>query len=324
MKYIFISYLWVSIIALAGCSLLGSDDGKPDRPDIPGKIVFSAKDDAGSYQIFTMKANGEDIRQLTNFGPDDATQPSWSPDGQQIIFSSTKRGTSAGPALWVMDADGNNKQFLYNPEPDNPNSIPLAGSNARWSPDGTKVAFDFCLNCNVGMNYNIYLFDTITKNITRLTGHPASDTNPTWSPDGQRIAFVSDRDHPNEGGTDIYTLAIENGNINRLTETGNAGRQLWYSNGSNLLFWSNENLFSLGINSGEVIPIPFTVDHNKGFRPLAISKSGKNILLIVFSYKKPNSNQTIQVLDTDNGKLIDIHHSLAFNGVAWFISKNNN
>lgn len=168
---------------MLSCSLLGSDDKEPSA--IPGKIVFAAPDETGTSQIFTMNANGSDIKQLTDFSPSGAAvTPSWSPDGKRIIFSSFKMGTSDGPALWVMNADGSDQEVLYDPEPGNPHMPPIAGNNAKWSPDGEKIVYDLCLNCNVRSNNDIYVFDTNTKEITQLTTHPSGDLYPTWSPDG--------------------------------------------------------------------------------------------------------------------------------------------
>ena len=132
----------ILFLAFTSCSLFGGGD---PAPDIPGKILFSAKDDEGTSQIYTMKANGTDIKQLTHFDPSNGGyQPSWSPDGQQILFSSFKSGSSIGPALWVMDADGSNPHLLYKAEG---SSRALEGNHARWSPDGSQVVFDLCLNC---------------------------------------------------------------------------------------------------------------------------------------------------------------------------------
>src|SRR5204862_4766273 len=57
------------------------------------------------------------------------TNPRWSPDGERILFESTRSGTSQ---LWVVTADGEAKQLT---------NISTGASNGIWSPDGTHVAF---------------------------------------------------------------------------------------------------------------------------------------------------------------------------------------
>ncbi|MEM7125488.1 MAG: hypothetical protein AAF702_04125, partial [Chloroflexota bacterium] len=45
-----------------------------------------------------------------NYGAWDR-HPSWSPDGTQIVFFSTRGGNAQ---LWIMDADGRNQRQLTN------------------------------------------------------------------------------------------------------------------------------------------------------------------------------------------------------------------
>jgi TolB protein len=119
---------------LSACTLLGSKNKKYDP-----EIVFSAKDKTGSYQIYTMNEDGSNVTKLTHWEAG-ATQPSWSPDGKTILFSSFRNGTSIGPGMWVMNADGSNKHPLHEYQLGE-HTAALEGNNARWSPDGKKSGF---------------------------------------------------------------------------------------------------------------------------------------------------------------------------------------
>ena len=60
-----------------------------------------------------MDANGENTRRLTNNRVYDAS-PSWSPDGERIVFVSNPDGKHENYEIYVMDNDGGNQQKLTN------------------------------------------------------------------------------------------------------------------------------------------------------------------------------------------------------------------
>jgi TolB protein len=60
------------------------------------------------------------------------------------------------------------------------------------SPDGKKVAF---MSYRDG-DWEIYIVDVESEEVTRLTDQVGQDGLPTWSPDGKVIAFVSNRGGP--------------------------------------------------------------------------------------------------------------------------------
>ena len=86
-------------------------------PGRNGRIAFQAQTDAG-LQIFTVRANGHDLRQLTHVDGD-ATGPDWSPDGRRIAFSSDLSGESR---LYVMDRDGSHQRLNYKESHEDPST----------------------------------------------------------------------------------------------------------------------------------------------------------------------------------------------------------
>lgn len=73
------------------------------------KIAYCGRTN-GKFQIFTIAPGGEDARQLTFAGSNE--NPSWSPDGRQIIFSTTRSGNNK--VLYVMYVNGTGKRKLLN------------------------------------------------------------------------------------------------------------------------------------------------------------------------------------------------------------------
>ena len=101
-----------------------------------------------------------------------------SPDGAHIVYE--RRFVDAmndrwETSLWIMDAEGSRNRFLVD------------GSNARWSPDGTRLAF-LANGEPSGTQIFVRWMDAegAVSQVSRLQEPPS---NIAWSPDGKSIAF---------------------------------------------------------------------------------------------------------------------------------------
>ncbi len=107
------------------------------------------------------------------------SEPQLSPDGAQIVYTRTwvnRLEDRWDSGLWIMNADGARNRFL------------TKGSNARWSPDGTRIAY-FADGDPKGTQVFVRWMDAegATSQITRVTESP-SDLR--WSPDGKWLSFA--------------------------------------------------------------------------------------------------------------------------------------
>jgi uncharacterized protein YjdB len=118
----------------------------------------------------------------------------------QGLLLSVRRG--AGAALVTLPGDGSGA----------PRPLLADGAmnlQAKWSPDGTRVAFT---GVQAG-NIDIYVMDADGEHLTRLTDAPEADQEPAWSPDGGTIAFTSLR-----GGTSqIWAMNADGTGLRQLT-----------------------------------------------------------------------------------------------------------
>ncbi len=254
------SFLMISGF-LTGCGLLGIGGHKSS---IPGKIVFSAPDKAGTDQIFIMNADGSHRKQLTHFPTDGgAGEPAWSPDGKQIVFVNYY-ATTLGPYLYVMNADGSNMHGLKKMPVESPTY--LWGTDPVWSPDGSKIAYDVCLDCERGGgNYEIMTVEVAggeydSTQVHRLTHNPVSDEAPSWSPDDKKIVFSSDRDYYTADTMrwrrDLYMVNADGTGLQRLTKTGNATQPEWSPDGTRIAYeWNiyGNKVFLYKFEAGQII-----------------------------------------------------------------------
>ncbi len=305
----------ILILSLAAAIACGTTGAEENRPDIPGKIVFSAQDggDDPTFQIFTMNADGSDIRQLTD-DEFSSSDPAWSPDGQQIAFATARGAPVGSDALWVMDADGSNQRpLVFHPE----TGGPMFGNQPAWNPDGTKLAFDQCIDCEAfGRNHEIFLANLQTGTIDTLAPHPAGDGGPKWSPEGTSILFQSGRAcDASPLCADIFSITIDGKDLKRVTfssgSSKHAGGYNWLSPDSISYILSDTNtdlkdLIVLDLKSGEKHPVLSDLDVNifwtiwdpAGRQFLSIEKKHNEVpvTLTVFNL---NGNTIEEIMLTD-------------------------
>ena len=166
------------------------------------RIAFASNRGDGRYQIYVMDADGSNPKKLTNTLIN--TDPSWSPDGQKIAFTSSPDGI--GTHIAIMNADGRKKPLKL-----------INGQEPSWSPDGDRLAFI----SRRDRQDEIYVIGVDGAGLKRVTHDLAAKGDPLWSPDGGRIAYWSDHDK----FTQIYVVGADGKNRVRLTR--NQAHNMW-------------------------------------------------------------------------------------------------
>jgi Tol biopolymer transport system component len=112
--------------------------------------------------------------------------------------------------------------------------------NPKWSPDGTKIAFESYDPKNV-LDKDIFVMDSDGKNKVNVSNNPGlPDQEPAWSPDGKKIAFYSLRDNNNC----IYVVNSDGNNLKLLiAENHVMGHPSWSPDGTKIVFVKTEGTY---------------------------------------------------------------------------------
>ncbi len=139
------------------------------------QIVFCSRREGGIDELWLMNADGTNQHQLTHFPKEDTVKvsgyhagpPAWEPNRNVISFISMRQGKHR---IFTIKPDGTDQKQLN-----------ITGTDEQgwhsWSPDGRWLAFD---GNDSTKNYDIYLYDTKTEAVTRLTTSPLIEQCPVF------------------------------------------------------------------------------------------------------------------------------------------------
>jgi len=180
-----------------------------------GQVAFASAR-AGLPQIYLVNADGTSLQLITKMD-NGACQPSWSPDGSQLVFTSPcpSRGEVNdnlynNSSLYLINADGTGLKTLT--------TAPGSAYDPAWAPDGKRIAFT---SLRDGRK-EIYTLNVDSGVVTRLTNSTGDVENsqPAWSPLGNRIAYTAKR----FGAYQVWVMS-DTGQDN--VQLAHSGQQLW-------------------------------------------------------------------------------------------------
>jgi Tol biopolymer transport system component len=240
----------------------GRSDGQTGLSwTLDGRLVFGSVA-SGRPEIWSMKADGSDARQLTN---DEAPSiaPSASPDGRYIVF---QRYRADGMQIWRMSADGSDARALTSTGAE---FGPVVGADSRTvffnSPaSGQPITFKVSIDGGEAVKVSDGYFRPVdvspdghsllgigwhdgerrsTLGILPIAGGPVRllsggvPTNARWAPDGRALTHLAVRDN----GIAVVNTPIGGGPSRELFALGDNlyalgwsrdGRQLAVSRGT--------------------------------------------------------------------------------------------
>ncbi|RMF02507.1 MAG: hypothetical protein D6768_08090 [Chloroflexi bacterium] len=186
------------------------------------RIAFAAYRN-GQWDIYSMAANGSNLRRLTH-DPFEDTDPAFSPDGQWLAYAS--RREQNWDVYLLNLSSGEQTRLTTSPHYD---------GAPTWRPDGEAIAFESYRAGNLDIWQMPRTGDSDAQNLT--ANSDSGDFGPAYAPNGQTIAFSSWRNT----GKDLYLLNPETGETTRLTNSPAAEMwPAWNSAGDMLAFVTDD------------------------------------------------------------------------------------
>src|SRR6266849_576259 len=214
----------------------------PARPDFSQGYVWAVYD---TFDIFTAKPDGSDLKQLTDVrGYDAETTIS---RGGKLVFTSKRDGDLD---IYTMDADGRNVKRLTN-------ELGYDGG-PWWSPDGKQIVYrayhpqtekeksDYIALLKQNLirptTLEIWVMNADGSNKRQVTHLDKASFAPYFFPDGKRIIFASNLADPQGRDFDLYKINVEGKGLEQITfnETFD-GFPMFSQDGKKLAFASNRN-----------------------------------------------------------------------------------
>ncbi|MGA9115476.1 MAG: BamA/TamA family outer membrane protein [Bacteroidota bacterium] len=167
---------------------------------------------------------GERSDELEAFHPF-RTRMDVSPQG--VLAFVTKSGETDVLHLYDIAGESISRTFRF------PSLVSIGSTS--WAPGGRRLAFTAISESG---NNDLYLLDTQTGALTRLTNDYYDDRDPAWSPRGDVIAFSSDRGAAGrEGRYGMFLYHTETDDITYLVAGDfSAGAPAWSRDGRLLAF----------------------------------------------------------------------------------------
>lgn len=239
-----------------------------------GQWISFTSDYAGGDNIWVMRRDGSDARQVTKESFRLMNNAVWAPEGDFIIakkhFSST-RSLGSGE-LWMFHiSGGTGVQLVEKPNEQQDLGQPFMSHDGKYVYYSQDVYPGGMFQYNKDPNSQIYVINRYNRETgerERVTGGPGGAISPTLSPDGKSMAFIKRVRTKSVLMIRDLDSGMERAIFDNLSKDQQEAWAIfgpftnfnWTPDSKNLIFWSHGKIHKLNVQSRELSEIPFTAN----------------------------------------------------------------
>ncbi|WP_167609221.1 S41 family peptidase [Maribellus sediminis] len=237
--------LWLTDLSSMQTKRLTSTGAVESNPHFSpdGKTIAFSSNRSGTTSVYTVPIEGGTPTRLSWY-PSSANVCGWTPDGEKVLFSSTRETAPSGyERLWLVSKDGGPEELLTK----------QWGHDGSYSADGKKIVIDRISRWDVewrdyrgGQNTPLVILDLKDFSETLLPNNHETDINPLWL--GDKIYFLSDRDFV----SNIWSYDVKSKALEQLTTFEGSDVKWLDGNGQQLVFEREGTLHLFDLNTKQI------------------------------------------------------------------------
>jgi TolB protein len=200
---------------------LSQETAEALKGKLSGKLAFVSH---STFTLYTMDMATFEIRCVTLTDLLGAANPSWSPDGKQLVVEvggGTRASDYLAWSLFIVDPSSGKSRRLDNT---------FNSNMPDWSPDGKQIAFTSTALNDVGLK--VVNADGSSAKLVLSTPDSAI-FNPVWAADSTQIAFSGT---VAAGKSGIFVINADGSKLRQLTSFGNDYVTDWSGENDQILF----------------------------------------------------------------------------------------